>query len=238
MNKGLTLERIRGISGNFHQAGIAVSWMTFFSHPGETTQEAMATLDLIDSQSGDVDQFIVGEFNIAPGSLIWGNPGQYGISSVYHAAGDVFKQFPLHIMEKTASMPDCRELANLENKLQLLSWKYHLDHYPWAGSISTHHSFLYILRFGQRVFSQPWGQADYRGRELKKSGFTLHHDITAIRKREEKFMQGYLRHALRKGKSANMAPLAFVHFQNAVREFELKLIRQEKRKGRGTSYDS
>jgi len=227
MNKGTTPDRIRAISRNFHQAGIAVSWMTFLNHPGETAQEAMATLALIDSQAADVDQFIVGEFNLAPGSLISGKPGQYGISAVYYTAGDVFRQFPLHLMKKTGPRPGDRELDRLERKLQALAGKYHLDRYPWAGSISTHHSFLYIRRFGQRVFSKPWQRSGGAGRARKKrGGRMIHHDIEAIRKREEEFMQGYLQQALRPIKG-EMAPLAFVHFQNALREFELGLQEKE-----------
>lgn len=229
MNKGLTPERIREISRNFHQAGIAVSWMTFLDHPGETAAEGMATLELIESQAADVDQFIVGEFNLTPGSLISGNPGHYGISSLFYTAGDVFRQFPLHTMKKNAPMPGYRHLDLREKKLKTLSERYHLDHYPWAGSISTHHSFLYILRFGQRVFSHPWKRSGSFWRGGKKSGVRLHHDLRAIRKREEKFMEGYLQHALSREKGGETAPLAFGHFQNALREFELGLFRRETR---------
>ena len=59
MNKGIKAELIRRINRNFHQAGIATSWMTFLSHPGETGQEAMQTLDLIETESAMIDQFIV-----------------------------------------------------------------------------------------------------------------------------------------------------------------------------------
>lgn len=227
MNKGLNPERIREISRNFHQAGIAVSWMTFLGHPGETVQEGLATLALIEAQAADVDQFIVGDFNLTPGSLIAGKPGQYGIGSVFYAAGDIFRQFPLHVLKKSAPRQDLRDIDLLERKLKALSGRYHLDHYPWAGSISTHHSFLHILRFGQDVFSRPWQRAANNGQGRKKGGGRCRHDLRAIRKREEKFMAGYLQHALRREKGGGTAPLSFVHFENAVREFESGIVRRD-----------
>jgi hypothetical protein len=182
---------------------------------------------LIDLQAADVDQFIVGEFNMTPGSLIAGKPGQYGIGSVFHAAGDIFRQFPLYVLKKSVPRPELRDLELLERKLRALSGKYHLDHYPWAGSISTHHSFLHILRFGQDVFSSPWRRADTNGQARKKAGVRRRHDIRAIRRREEKFMEGYLQHALRREKAGGTAPLTFVHFENALREFESGILRRE-----------
>jgi len=216
MNKGITAELIRRINRNFHEAGIATSWMTFLSHPGETRQEAMQTLDLIETESARIDQFIVGDFNLSPGSLIACRPEQYGIDAVYHTAGDPFRLFPLYRMAETGDGEDPADLP--DDRIASLSRRYHLDHYPWAGAISTHHSFLYLLRYGQRTFAQGWRGTAKRAAGKQKATEQPKFSPAAARRREESFMHRYLARALRPGKDSRLAPLCFAHFQNAVRK--------------------
>lgn len=216
MNKGIDTELVQRINRNFHQAGISTSWMTFLNHPGETEQEAAETLALIDQQSGMVDQFIAGEFNLTPGSLISCHPEQYDIATVYHTEGDVFRLFQLFTMTEN-STPET-ELDSLEEKIDTLSHRYHLDHYPWAGSISTHHSFLYLLHSGQRVFAQPWPPPAKRQRSKGATApIHLKFSLADCRRREELFMDRYLSKALQPGKNGGSAPLSFAHFHKALR---------------------
>nr|MBF0222885.1 radical SAM protein [Desulfobulbaceae bacterium] len=215
MNKGIDAELICRINRNFHQAGIATSWMTFLNHPGETLQEAEATIELIDRQSAVIDQFIAGEFNLTPGSLISCHPEQYGIASAYHARGDVFRLFPLFSMAADDSASD--DDGRLEERIDSLSQGYQLDHYPWAGAISTHHSFLYRLRFGQRVFAEPWPRfapkTSHPKRPAKKQ---LKFSLDDCRRREQSFMHSYLSAALTPEPNGLHAPLSFEHFQEAL----------------------
>ncbi len=216
MNKGIDADLIRRINRNFHQAGISTSWMTFLSHPGETGQEAGETLALIDQQSGMVDQFITGEFNLTPGSLISCHPEQYGIASVYHTQGDVFRLFLLFNMGEDSSTPLAQD--DLEEKIDALSRRYHLDHYPWAGSISTHHSFLYLLHSGQRVFAQPWHRSTQKSRRQDRPApVRLKFSLEDCRRREQNFMHRYLTESLQPGKNGLQAPLSFDHFHKALR---------------------
>lgn len=215
MNKGINAELIRKINRNFHQAGISTSWMTFLSHPGETGQEAEETLTLIDQQRTMVDQFIAGEFNLTPGSLISSHPEQYGIASVYHTQGDIFRLFLLFTMtENNSPSPDH---DSLEEKIDTLSRRYHLDHYPWAGSISTHHSFLYLLHFGQRVFAQPWHRSPRKSPQKGRPA-PVHSKFSVedCRRREQTFMNRYLGEALQPQKNGLQAPLSFKHFHHAL----------------------
>ncbi|MBU1139223.1 MAG: radical SAM protein, partial [Proteobacteria bacterium] len=216
MNKGIDAGLIRRINRNFHEAGISTSWMTFLSHPGETVHEAGETLALIERQRAMVDQFIAGEFNLTPGSLISCHPEQYGIASVYHTQGDVFRLFPLFNMADSKAQADDHEW--LEEKIDSLSRRYHLDHYPWAGSISTHHSFLYLLHDGPRVFAQPW---PYPIKKRRSKGgaapFKLKFSLEECQRREQAFMNSYLSEALQLGKKDGQAPLSFEHFHKALR---------------------
>lgn len=216
MNKGIDAELIRWVNRNFHQAGISTSWMTFLSHPGETQHEAGETLALIDRQSSMVDQFIAGAFNLTPGSLISCHPEQYGIAAVYHTAGDVFRLFPLFSMGQEGA--PVSEHDDLEEKIDSLSRRYHLDHYPWAGSISTHHSLLYLLHDGQRVFAKSWPCPAKRSRH--KGGAASVHLKFALDdcwRQEQAFMHRYLSEALQPKKNGVQAPLSYEHFHKALR---------------------
>lgn len=217
MNKGVNVELIRRINRNFHQAGISTSWMTFLNHPGETEQEAAETLALIAQQRGMVDQFIAGEFNLTPGSLISCHPERYGIKEVYYTEGDVFRLFQLfHMADSTVQEQDDEDL---EEKIDTLSHRYHLDHYPWAGSISTHHSFLYLLHSGPRVFAEPWpSPAGKPRRQGMASPVKLKFSLSDCQRREQAFMHRYLGEALRPGENGQSAPLSFAHFQKALRQ--------------------
>jgi anaerobic magnesium-protoporphyrin IX monomethyl ester cyclase len=149
MDKGIRVPMIREVNARFHQAGIATAWMTFSGHPGETVADATKTLRLIDQERSRVDLFILGRFGLTSGSLIAANPDFYGLGQVYYCKGDAFRLFPLCQSERSVSEP---QQQALEDAVAKLSRKYFLDHYPWAGAISTHHSFLYLLRYGQDIF--------------------------------------------------------------------------------------
>ncbi|MBU0482969.1 MAG: radical SAM protein [Proteobacteria bacterium] len=215
MNKGIDTALIRKINRNFHQAGISTSWMTFLNHPGETGQEAGETLALIDQQGSMVDQFIAGEFNLTPGSLISCHPEQYGIEAVYHTKGDVFRLFPLFNMAENSDGQEDEDA--LDEKIDKLSRRYHLDHYPWAGSISTHHSFLYLVHSGPRVFAKPWPAPAKKHRHKDSLlPVKLKFSPADCRRREDVFMERYLAEALQPGENGLTAPLSFDHFQKAL----------------------
>ncbi len=226
MHKGVTPERIRAVNRHFHQAGISTAWMTFLGHPGEGFQEAQATLDLLAAERKVVDQFIVGTFGLTPGSRIACRPEEFGIDSISYTAGDVFRLFPI-CSDRTARInAGDQRFAQLDAQIDDLSCRYQLDHYPWAGAISTHHSFLYLLRYGQRVFAKPWPLPQ---KKKKKAGagkkIQPRFPLAGLRRREEEFMDHYLELALRPDPETGLTPLCFDHFQAA-------LAREEEKGGR------
>lgn len=220
MHKGVSVELIKHINRNFHEAGISTSWMTFLGHPGETGTEADETLSLIERQSDRIDQFITGEFNLTPGSLISCAPQKFGLDAVYHARGDIFRLFPIFVLDNENTGDD---RLRLEEKIDRLSQRYHLDHYPWAGAISTHHSFLFLLHDGPRVFAQPWPRpAGNKRRRTEALPAPLRFSPAACRRREESFMAAYLDKALEPTEHSRFAPLSFDHFQRAVIDVKLR----------------
>ena len=223
MHKGVTPERIREVNRHFHQAGISTAWMTFLGHPGEGFQEARATLDLLAAERKVVDQFIVGTFGLTPGSRIACQPKEFGIDSISYTAGDVFRLFPICSDRSGRINARDQRFGQLDVQIDDLSCRYQLDHYPWAGAISTHHSFLYLRRYGQRVFAKAWPRSP---KKIRKAGagkkIQPHFSLAGLRRREEEFMGHYLERALRPDPETGLTPLCFDHFQAALAREEEK----------------
>jgi hypothetical protein len=87
MRKGVTRATMTEVNRAFHDAGVATEWMTFTDHPGESAEEALATVSWIEEEREHVDLFLVGRFGLEAGSHIAQDPARYG-SKVFHAAGD------------------------------------------------------------------------------------------------------------------------------------------------------
>ncbi|MEI8347831.1 MAG: radical SAM protein, partial [Pseudomonadota bacterium] len=155
MNKGITKEQIITINSFFHQANIATNWMTFTYHPGEKKEEALETLQMIEQNQGQIDLFIVGEFGATPHSPVVLSPDNFGIKNIFYTAGDQFRLFPLLKLNDRQHSSHYRQ--EIGQKISELSSAYFLSNYPWAGSISTHHSFLYFLQFGPKAFHHSFG---------------------------------------------------------------------------------
>jgi len=217
MHKGTTPERIRSVNRHFHQAGISTAWMTFLGHPGEGLKEARATLDMLAAESTVVDQFIVGTFGLTPGSRIACRPQEFGIDSISYTSGDQFRLFPLYTERQSRVSDNDPRMEQLDDLIADLSSRYQLDHYPWAGAISTHHSFLYLLRYGQRVFAKAWPRPQKR-RQRSAAGKKMRprFSLAEQRRREERFMGHYLERALQPDTATGLTPLCFDHFQAAL----------------------
>ncbi|MBI5552782.1 MAG: hypothetical protein HY911_14835 [Desulfobacterales bacterium] len=151
MDKGISVASIRSVNACFHQAGIATAWMTFSGHPGEKNTDALETARLIHQERKSVDLFILGRFGLTSGARIAADPGAFGLGRVFYCRADEFRLFPLYENPSVASAPDD---PRIEKAVARLSREYFLDHYPWAGAISTHHTFLYLLRFGPEIFKK------------------------------------------------------------------------------------
>ncbi|MDD3813649.1 MAG: radical SAM protein [Desulfocapsaceae bacterium] len=217
MHKGTSPERIRSVNRHFHQAGISTAWMTFLGHPGEGFKEAKATLDLLAAERKVVDQFIVGTFGLTPGSRIACRPEEFGIDSIYFTAGDVFRLFPLYSERQAKINDNDPRFEQLDVQIDDLSSRYQLDHYPWAGAISTHHSFLYLLRYGQRVFAKAWPlPAKRKGKAGSGKKIRPRFPLAELRRREEQFMGQYLEGALELDHETGLTALCFDHFQDAL----------------------
>ncbi|MBU1411904.1 radical SAM protein [Myxococcota bacterium] len=220
MDKGTTPERIRTVNRAFHEAGIATAWMTFTGHPGETFSQAEATLALLEAERDRVDQFIVGTFDLTPGSRIHAAPADFGVDQLTYTRGDVFGLFPIW-SDRAARARSPEQLHELGVRVDRLAAGYRLDHYPWAGAISTHHSFLHLLRHGQRAFAQPRLRRRDALPPLRDPAAPPpprpRQDPDRLAEQVDRFLGRYLERALTPDPQTGLAPLSFSHFMQALK---------------------
>lgn len=150
MRKGSDRATMTTVNRAFHEAGIATEWMTFTDHPDESLEEALETVGWIEDEQDAIDLFLVGEFGLEAGSHIAQDPAHYGIRRIYHAAGDDLR---LYALFDTARGPRGGEAKRrVDSAIDAVASRWNLHPYPWAGAISTHHTFLHFLEFGPRAF--------------------------------------------------------------------------------------
>lgn len=227
MRKGCDRETMTRVNRSFHEAGIATEWMTFTDHPGETVDEALATIDWIAQERDRVDLFIVGEFGLERGSAIFQDPAAFGVEEVSFAEGDELR---LYAQFRAAGPPRTEEeRERIDEAVGRLSAGWRLDAYPWAGANSTHHSLLYFEELGQDAFKTDRAVPGRVARELEAAAArhglpeAPRFPVDDIADREERFLSGYLRQALyttlparRGGPGFALAPLSCEHFERAA----------------------
>lgn len=150
MNKGINIDQMTNVCSNMFNAGIAVCPMMFHYHPKETINDAIDSLNWVEKNSSFISLFIMGEFGLTSGSDIYFNYKKYKISEIFFHPDDQFKIYPYYELEGPHNSLDNRE--EIDMHLDKIAKKFVLRAYPFAGAISTHHSFLYFKKFGNRIF--------------------------------------------------------------------------------------
>jgi hypothetical protein len=150
MRKGTDRATMTAVNRAFHEAGVATEWMTFTDHPDESVDESLATVAWIAEEEDAIDLFLVGEFGLEAGSHVAQDPARYGVRRIYHAAGDDLRLYALFDTSRGPRSRDAQQRVNAAIDFVAARWELHP--YPWAGAISTHHTFLHFLEFGPRAF--------------------------------------------------------------------------------------
>jgi len=156
INKGISRSVMQAAAINLAAAGIAVEWMCFTSFPGETVFQALETLRFIEKQGENIALFTCGNFSLAPGAKVACHPRDYGIDDVWQVAGDDFIR-TLFYREKSPSKKPGDD-DRIDALIHSLSRGYWLHNYPWAGSLSTAHSYLWYDHYGPDVFRRVSGK--------------------------------------------------------------------------------
>ncbi|MGA1825553.1 MAG: B12-binding domain-containing radical SAM protein [bacterium] len=152
IDKGIQVHEMREAIENTASATIAVEVMCFTGFPTETYAEALETIHFINDLYAYISLFMCGEFELLHGSKVAAFPENYDIKKIWHVEGDQFLTGIFY--EELKSWKTSEEKEKIDHAIDDLSHRWQLRRYPWAGSLSTAHTFLWYDRFGPEVFKK------------------------------------------------------------------------------------
>lgn len=153
IEKGYTPQTAGEVIKNFSAAGICVQIMSFLDFPTETTAEAMETIEFISRHKEYISLFTLGNFELLPGSRVFKKPQAYGITNVRYSDGDEFRLLCLY-KEKTESKLES-DIDDIDSAYLQVAGEYAGLEFPFAGAVSTNHTFLYFEQCGKDIFKSP-----------------------------------------------------------------------------------
>jgi hypothetical protein len=143
-------------------AGVAVEVMCFTGFPSETRAEALETIRLLARRADAIALFMCGVFDLVHGSAVARDPGAYGVEEIWSVAGDAFRTGLFYRERREKSAADGRAV---DAALAEVSSRYALRSYPFAGSLSTAHTLLWLDRHGPGAFRAGAARAPRREEE-------------------------------------------------------------------------
>jgi radical SAM superfamily enzyme YgiQ (UPF0313 family) len=150
MDKGYEVETLRRVMKNFYDAGIATQAMGIFGFPGETEQDGELTVRFLEENVDRISYYVMGLLMVLPGSKLYDNPHEYGVSSIS------FEQNPMMTPEpvwRSDIRMSARSVNALYNRLSRLEEQFSINDYPYVGALSTNHGFLYF-RLGPDILKR------------------------------------------------------------------------------------
>ena len=167
IEKGYTPQTAAEVIKNFSDAGICVQVMSFLDFPTETTEEAMETIRFIAANKEHISLFTLGNFELLPGSRVFKNPQAYGITNVGYGKCDEFKILCLYKEKKESKLET--DAYGIDSAYLQTAREYAGLEFPFAGAVSTNHTFLYFRHLGKDIFKNPGIQGDNGKEEPAKT---------------------------------------------------------------------
>jgi anaerobic magnesium-protoporphyrin IX monomethyl ester cyclase len=141
MDKGIQVETARQVMKNLYDAGVATQVMGIFGFPGETEKDGLATVRFLEDNVDRISYYVMGLLLVMPGSRMFRDPAQYGVSSISFENNPLRTPEPVWRSEQRMSIAVVQKLYE---RLSGLEDIYELNEYPLVGALSTNHSFLYF----------------------------------------------------------------------------------------------
>ncbi len=152
IEKGITIPAAERVARNFSNAGIGVQVMSFLNFPTETGDEALETIDFVSRNKAYISLFTMGDYELLYGSKVFRQPEKYGLKRVYYPKGDDFKILCLYDEEKQSKTD--MDSNTVDSAFIRIAEEYSENENPFAGGVSTNHTFLYLEKFGKDVFKR------------------------------------------------------------------------------------
>lgn len=149
IDKGVAVDDVRTAIRHLAGAGIAVEAMAFTDFPTETRAEALATVRFLADHRDAISLFVCGAFDLTAGSRVALDPARYGVREVRRLGGGLGVAFA---WEAARPPKGAADRAAVDAALARLERHWTLRPYPWAGSLSTAHTLLWLDHFGPAAF--------------------------------------------------------------------------------------
>jgi hypothetical protein len=141
MNKGKRVETVRQVIKDLYNTGVATQAMGFFGFPGETEEDAEATVTFLEDNAEYLSYYVMGLLMVVPGSRMHEEPQKYGVSSISYEGNALMAPLPVW---RSNSRISADSVNRLYHRLSRLEDVFAINDYPYAGALSTNHSFLYF----------------------------------------------------------------------------------------------
>ncbi|MGC8492060.1 MAG: B12-binding domain-containing radical SAM protein [Syntrophobacteraceae bacterium] len=150
MAKGYNVDTLRLVMKNFYDAGIATQAMGIFGFPGETERDGELTVRFLEENIDRISYYVMGLLMVLPGSKLYDNPQEYGISSISYEQNPMMTPEPVW---RSSIRMSARSVNALYERLNRLEEKFSINDYPYVGALSTNHGFLYF-RIGPDILKR------------------------------------------------------------------------------------
>jgi anaerobic magnesium-protoporphyrin IX monomethyl ester cyclase len=141
IDKGYEVESMRQVMKSFYDAGVAVQAMGIFGFPGETEKDGELTVRFLEENVDCISYYVMGLLMVLPGSRMYKDPRKYGITSIRYENNPMMTPEPVWRSDTRMS---ARSVNELYRRLSRLEEVYAINDYPYAGGLSTNHTFLYF----------------------------------------------------------------------------------------------
>ncbi len=141
MNKGKDIEIVKQVMKDLYDNGVATQAMGIFGFPGELESEAESTVKFLEDNLDRVSYYVVGLLMVVPGSRMHEAPEKYGVTSISYEGNRLMTPLPTWTSNTRIS---ASAVNRLYARLERLEDRYAINEYPYVGSLSTNHSFLYF----------------------------------------------------------------------------------------------
>jgi hypothetical protein len=116
MNKGITVETVKKVLQESHEAGIKNAVFIMFGFPTETKEEFFDTIHFLKENSSSIDLVTTSIFGLQKGSAVYEHPAQYCVSSIHEEKRTVLDSKITYAVSRGMSFEEVESLRRKYTK--------------------------------------------------------------------------------------------------------------------------